>query len=729
MLALAATSQHAVEGAYNIGRAIRDITGPASEANLMGYAVPGQLAGGIHMRLRARAFVFQDRDETTGDLGKLFAFVSADIGMASDLVTQKVVEGLEAALPGVYSYENVCISGTHTHSSPAGFLQYTLFQVTSFGFVPETYNAYVDGIVAAVLAAHDDMQPAVAKLANGELEGANINRSPTSYLENPEDERALYDADTDLNMVLLRIEPESDSPSSSSSDDEVLGCLNWFAVHGTSLNNTNRLLSGDNRGYASYYLERQVNGPSEKVPAGSGDFVAAFASTNLGDVSPNTKGAVCVDTGLPCDAKTSTCPGKYPTGETEKCIASGPGEDMYDSCEIIGHKQYTHAGDLMDAAAGEAALEGPVDYRHLFIDMTKQTVALEDGTTGTTCPPAMGYAFAAGTTDGPGMFNFHQATNETTPFWEFVSDILSKPSDEQVACQAPKPILLNLGTNGGIQRPYEWDAEVVPVQLLRLGSLFIAAVPSEFTTMAGRRLRSAIATVLVNEGMFASVDEVTVVIAGLANSYSDYVTTYEEYQAQRYEAASTIYGPHTHTAYMQLFEGLAKDMATNVTTPSTIFPPDLLDEQLVFLPDPIYDSVPEGNAFGDVMTDVLATVASDGKGVASAKFLGANPRSVGTTPSAGNSFIAVEREEPDGSWTTILTDADPETRFEYKRFSGAEAGTRHHSFATVSWYVPEGTAAGTYRLKYFGDATKQYAVLGPKTEAFEGTSSTFEVLA
>ena len=154
-----------------------------------------QIAGGIHMRLRARAFVFQDRDATTGQLGKQFAFVSADIGvcgrgavsaespshgnggpgahgehqagcarpargdagrrvcprpriyfnlrrtwqsrlahitstrpplvagMASDLVTQKVVEGLEAQLPGVYSYENLCISGTHTHSSAAGFLQ------------------------------------------------------------------------------------------------------------------------------------------------------------------------------------------------------------------------------------------------------------------------------------------------------------------------------------------------------------------------------------------------------------------------------------------------------------------------------------------------------------------------------------------------------------------------------------------------------------------------------
>ena len=75
-------------------------------------------------------------------------------------------------------------------------------------------------------------------------------------------------------------------------------------------------------------LERDYNGPSETTPAGEGAFVAAFASTNLGDVSPNTNGAVCVDTGLPCDAKTSTCPGKYPNGENEKCIASGPGKDM-----------------------------------------------------------------------------------------------------------------------------------------------------------------------------------------------------------------------------------------------------------------------------------------------------------------------------------------------------------------------------------------------------------------
>ena len=34
-----------------------------------------------------------------------------------------------------------------------------------------------------------------------------------------------------------------------------------------------------------------------KTLPGKGSFVAAFASTNLGDVSPNTKGPTCVDTG------------------------------------------------------------------------------------------------------------------------------------------------------------------------------------------------------------------------------------------------------------------------------------------------------------------------------------------------------------------------------------------------------------------------------------------------
>ena len=46
--------------------------------------------------------------------------------------------------------------------------------------------------------------------------------------------------------------------------------------------------------------------------------------------------------------------------------------------------------------------------------------------------------------------------------------------------------------------------------------------------------------------------DVRVVIAGLTNTYSSYITTIEEYGVQRYEGASTIFGPHTLDAYIQV---------------------------------------------------------------------------------------------------------------------------------------------------------------------------------
>jgi neutral ceramidase len=116
--------------------------------------------------------------------------------------------------------------------------------------------------------------------------------------------------------------------------DADLGMLNWFAVHGTALNNTNKLISGDNKGLASYLFEKDMNGAAT-LP-GQGKFVAAFASTNLGDVSPNTAGPRCLDTGLPCDTATSTCNGK-----NEMCVSFGPGTngEMFESLKIIGTNQ------------------------------------------------------------------------------------------------------------------------------------------------------------------------------------------------------------------------------------------------------------------------------------------------------------------------------------------------------------------------------------------------------
>jgi neutral ceramidase len=68
--------------------------------------------------------------------------------------------------------------------------------------------------------------------------------------------------------------------------------------------------------------------------------------------------------------------------------------------------------------------------------------------------------------------------------------------------------------------------------------------------MAGRRTRAAVKARLVQRGVLSDTEGV-VVIAGLSNDYQDYTTTFEEYQQQRYEGGSTIYGPRQLDGYAE----------------------------------------------------------------------------------------------------------------------------------------------------------------------------------
>lgn len=71
---------------------------------------------------------------------------------------------------------------------------------------------------------------------------------------------------------------------------------------------------------------------------------------------------------------------------------------------------------------------------------------------------------------------------------------------------------------GEMQFPYTWQPHILDVQLFRIGNFYIAAVPSEFTTMSGRRLRNAIKNKLVEYGI--GDNETTVVLSGPANGYA-----------------------------------------------------------------------------------------------------------------------------------------------------------------------------------------------------------------
>lgn len=671
---------------YIIGAGIADITGPAAEVDMMGYANPAQTSKGIHLRQYSRAFIIADSANKSR-----IVFVSTDSCMQSQGLKLEIIKRLKSKYGDLYNERNVAISGTHTHSGPGGFHQYLLYDITSLGFVNETFVPLVEGIVASIDKAHNSMKPGNLYVNTGELLESNINRSPTAYLNNPAEERAKYKYNVDKNMTVLRL---------TDAQNNGIGMINWFAVHCTSMNNTNHLISSDNKGLAAQMFEADMN---KGAFPGKGKFVAAFAQSNEGDVSPNTKGPHCMDTGKPCDVPTSTC-----NGRNELCVSPGPGKDMYDSTRIIAKNQYQKAKILYNDPSN-MKLEGPVDFRHTYVDMSNVMVQINQTTKVKTCKPAMGFSFAAGTTDGPGAFNFTQGDTTDNPFWDFVRDFLKKPSPEQLACQHPKPILLDTGE---MTVPYAWSPSIVDLQIFRIGQLAIISVPAEFSTMSGRRTRDSISATLKAAGFPANT---VTVIAGLTNDYADYVTTYEEYQIQRYEGASTIYGPHTLEAFIQEFNKLADALAKGTPAPKGPTPPNLLDKQLSFLPPVVFDHAPFGKSFGDVVVDADAQY-KQGSSV-KVTFIGANPRN---NVKLEGTFLSVEMLQPDNNWKVVFTDSQWETKFEWKHTSLLLG----ESEVTITWDIPQTQAPGTYRIQYFGDAKS----LDQKISSFTGKSMDFKVM-
>lgn len=108
------------------------------------------------------------------------------------------------------------------------------------------------------------------------MKGAGINRSPSAYLLNPEEERARYSNNVDTEMTLIKFIDASTGKS--------FGAFNWFATHGTSMSRNNKLISGDNKGAASRLFEdwfaSSSNTNSTSPPPGMYMFLSA-SSTSL----------------------------------------------------------------------------------------------------------------------------------------------------------------------------------------------------------------------------------------------------------------------------------------------------------------------------------------------------------------------------------------------------------------------------------------------------------------
>jgi neutral ceramidase len=57
-----------------------------------------------------------------------------------------VLKNLAALYNDTYTEKNLVLSGTHSHSTPGGFLMDLMLDIPCLGFVQESFDSLVDGI-------------------------------------------------------------------------------------------------------------------------------------------------------------------------------------------------------------------------------------------------------------------------------------------------------------------------------------------------------------------------------------------------------------------------------------------------------------------------------------------------------------------------------------------------------------------------------------------------------
>lgn len=629
------------DAGWRVGRGIADITGEAADCGMMGYGKADQKSAGIHLRQRSRAFVFVDGDTS-------FLLVVAELPLVFDSVRQEVLRRLADEYGERYRDANTMITATHTHCGPGGYSHHRLYNATTGGFHPKTFAAILDGIVESVQRAHDDIAPAELALAFGELHDASVNRSQTSFELNPDEDTVFFPGAVDPQTTLLTV----------ARGGRLVGAVNWFATHGTSMSNRNRLISSDNKGYAAYAWER-LDAGVDYLAADESDLVAAFAQTNAGDMSPNL----------------NRRPG------------SGPTEDEFANTRIIGERQHRAAASLV--GAGESLGEG-LDTRLTYIDLTDFHVAPEfcpDRRAHRTSGPYAAAGQIAGTDEGKGFAGFRQGRN---PVFDGVSaQVAYRLFPALRDSQAPKGLVLPRGVN----RVVPLIQERIPVQLVRLGSLYLIGLPAEITIVAGLRLRRAVAATV-------GAPLTHVLVAGYSNGYIHYVTTPEEYMAQRYEAGSTLYGRWELPALLQTATELATALRDGTDVPRGTPPPDLSERVRPGRSRTGPDAA-AGGSFGAVLVPPRGRYRPGD--TVRAEFVGAYPNN---DLRRGSTFLEVQAER-DGSWVRVADDGDWATRFEWRRVG------RRGSRVVVRWDVPGDAASGRYRLLYCGDVCEADGRLRP----------------
>jgi len=462
LLALAAAASFApaaqADGGLYAGVAKVDITPPAGYYT-DGYATNDRTIG-TWTRLYARALVLREG-------ARKLALVQVDLVAATGGLVQEAT-ALDRDLG--YSPANVLVSGTHTHSAEAEFSNYgeldaafpseqelltdpPTFADFSVGGPPDpqVYTFLIHRVALAIRKADENLGPAEAGWSDQQLLGVTQNRSLEAHLANfglqvpnhqgtPAQDPGGYPDTIDPLLTVLRVD------KLMRRDGRLVrvpvGAWTDFANHGTDVEHTFTVYSGDHQGVAERLFESAVRREGH-VPAGQ-TVINAFADGAEGDMS----------SGL---------------------VHNGPA--------WADHIGTLEAGAMLRGwrqAGRHMSRHLALDYRWTRTCFCGQTV---QGGGAIDTKAVIGLAVFTGSEEGRGPL--YDATGVSFEGRHLPLDVGVQGDKIQIV----------------VDTGHQDDPNAAPFQVVRIGDHLLAAVPGEPTVELGRRIRAAISAASAGAGI------------------------------------------------------------------------------------------------------------------------------------------------------------------------------------------------------------------------------------
>ncbi|GAA4651580.1 hypothetical protein GCM10023116_38640 [Kistimonas scapharcae] len=475
--------QKSSTGQLTAGVAHADITPPPGLPRA-GYSMWSTTGEGFRNRLAARAFYLKDAE------GNALAIVQTDLLAGSRILQGKVAEVV--AQKTDIDAGNLAITATHTHSGPGQYLGSAFYNKHAShkdGFDPIYFDFLVKQLSTAIIEAYESQQP--AKIATGRTDvwGWTRNRSLEPYLNNDTTENLANTASDAFHAInpalyMVRIDTQQEDGTYKPA-----GAFASFSIHGTGVPERDPFFNAD----IWAYIQNDVKWAIEKAYDTEQAVVfGAFEGTH-GDMAPASRLEML---------------GQIESRRVGKGIAK-------------------HAWNLFQSLDTE--LSDTLSLR----TATRELDIRNNNTYGdvSICEEA-----AAGNTLAAAPFEHTSPVIGYLPFFKQGSRRTFFTNN----CNGERRIL-GFDSLQRILEPKDSFPRTVLFQAFQIGDMAIIPLPYEITAESGKRIEDGVRDIYKNHGQ--SIRHV--MVSSLANGYTGYMTTPEEYAIQYYEGGHTIYGKYT----------------------------------------------------------------------------------------------------------------------------------------------------------------------------------------